>query len=453
MRVLWRGGGRPVSGLLGTAYIVAGLLVLAACGSAEPGLDTPEASGNAAPALATPIPSGSQRIVLVGPQFDIWTVQGDGSNPARLTGSSGSGESRESGTSVSYRPQQQQSVRYTWPTWSPDGRAVVVSRTPGVSGDALASLVLFDAEGSTERRLHETHPRSIGLVANGAPHYALWAPDSQLLSFVAPRGPGQGLGLFAVRPGDGGPYEVSADAPLYHVWSPDGTLILVHRREQLLLHDVRDRSTRDLDAPSLRYRVPVFSPDGARIAYVVEEGGVGKLVTSNIDGTDRVTLMDVPGEAAFAWSPTGGRIAVATRRLSAVLYDGLYVVDEEGTGASGPLVREPIAAFYWSPDGSRIAYVSIDGSMEWHVVDPASGETRSLARFIPTADFLTHLQFFDQFAPSHLVWSADSTTLVFAGVIERGAEPQVWVVDAVGDAAPRPIAEGRLAFWAPSPVG
>ena len=133
-----------------------------------------------------------------------------------------------------------------------------------------------------------------------------------------------------------------------------------------------------------------------------------------------------------------------------MLYDGLYVVDEEGTGASEPLVREPIAAFYWSPDGSRIAYVSVDRSMEWHVVDLASGETRSLARFIPTADFLTHLQFFDQFAPSHLVWSADSTTLVFAGVIKRGAEPQVWVVDAVGDAAPRPIAEGRLAFWAPS---
>ena len=379
-------------------------------------------------------------------------MQGDGGNPARLTGSSARPASpAESGTSVSYRPQRQQSIRYTWPTWSPDGRAVVVSRTPGVSGDALASLVLFDAEGSTERRLHETHPRSIGLVANGAPHYALWAPDSRLLSFVAPRGPrardsaSSPSGPATANPTRSAPTPRSTTSGLRTARSSSST-----GASNCCSTTPATAPRATLDADSLRYRVPVFSPDRARIAYVVEEGGVGKLVTSKLDGTDRVTLMDVPGEASFAWSSVDGRIAVATRQLSAVLYDGLYVVDEEGTGASGPLVREPIAAFYWSPDGSRIAYVSVDRSMEWHVVDLASGETRSLARFIPTADFLTHLQFFDQFAPSHLVWSADSTTLVFAGVIERGAEPQVWVVDAVGDAAPRPIAEGRLSFWAPS---
>ena len=416
--------------LLRTAFIVAGLLVLAACGS-----DAPEFSGD-------------QRLVFVGPQFDVWTVQGDGNNPERLTG----GGSRESGANVAVRPQQAQSVRYTWPTWSPDGRAVAVSRTPGVGARALASLVLFDADGPTERQLHETLPGSLPLVANGAPHYALWAPDSQHLSFVAPRGPGQGLGLFVVRPGDGGrPYEIAVDAPLYHVWSPDGRYVLVHRRGQLLLHDTRDRSTRDLEADSLRYRVPAFSPDGERIAYVVEEGGTGRLVTSKPDGTDRLTLMDIPGEAAFAWSPAGGRIAVARKGLSATLYGALHVVDEDGTGSGEPLVQERVAAFYWSPDGSRIALVSIDGSMEWRSVDPVSGDARRLARFVPTADFLTHLQFFDQFAPSHLVWSADSTKLAFAGVVERGAAPQVWVVDAIGGEAPLPVAEGRLGFWAPSP--
>lgn len=417
------------------ACAAAVLLALAACGSDEPAPGTPE-------------PSGSQRIVFVDPRFDVWSVQSDGGNPERITGG-GSGEPRESGTNVSLRAQQAQSVRYTWPTWSPDGRFVALSRTPG-SGNALASLVLFDTEEGTERRLHETRPGSVPLIAGGAPHYALWSPTSEFLSFVAPRGPGRGLGLFATRPG-GEPYEVSANAPLYHVWSPDGRYILVHRRGQLLLHDTRDRSTRDLDADSLRYRVPAFSPDGDRIAYVVEEGGIGRLVTSDLDGTHRVSLMDVPGEAAFAWSPTDGRIAVGVRTLSRPSYDSLYVVDEDGTGSDEPLVHGSMAAFYWPPDGSRLAYVAIGDLFEWHVAYPATRETKLLTPFIPTPDFLTHLQFFDQFAPSHLVWSPDSTKLVFAGVLERTESPQVWLVDAAGNEAQRSVAEARLAFWVPSP--
>ncbi len=425
--------------LLRLACAAAVLFALAACGNDEP---TP----------ATPEPPASQRIVFVGPQFDIWSVQEDGGNPERLTGASETGESRESGTSVSLRPQQAQSVRYTWPTWSPDGGSLALSRTPG-SGAALASLVLLDADGSTEQQLHETRPGSVGLVANGAPHYALWAPDSRHLSFVAPRGPGQGLGLYSIEPENGEPYEVAANAPLYHVWSPEGTHILTHRREQLLLHDTGDHSTRDLDAASFRYRVPAFSPDGERIAYVVDEGGAGSLVTSRLDGSDRISLMSVLGVAAFGYAPNDGRLAVVMRPLSKPSYDELYLVNEDGTGVEEPLVRGALAAFYWSPDGSRIAYVTLNDGIAWHILDPDTGETRLLTRFIPTPDYLTHLQFFDQFAPSHLVWSADSTKLVFAGVLERTESPQVWIVDTVGDAPPRPVAEGRLAFWVPSATG
>ena len=422
--------------LLRIAFAAAGLLALAACGSGELPTTTPE-------------PSGAQSIVFVGPRFDVWTVRSDGSGAQRVIG--GGSVSPESGTNVAFRAQQAQNVSYTWPTWSPDGRFAAISRTPGIGGNSVAGLVLLDAETSAERQVHRTQQGSIGFVANGAPHYALWAPTSESLSFVAPRGPGLGLGLFSVGVDDDEPYEIATDAPLYHVWSPDGRYVLVHRRAQLLLHDTGNRSTRDLDADSFRYRVPAFSPDGERIAYVVEEGGAGRLVTSKLDGTDRVPVMHVPGVAAFAWSPDGGRIAVAVRPLSRPSHDALYVVNEDGTGAEEPLVSGSIAAFYWSPDGSRLAYVTIADRMAWEVADRATRETRLLTPFVPTPDFLTHLQFFDQFAPSHQVWSADSTQLAFAGVIDTSENPGVWIVDAAGNEPPRPIAEGRLAFWVPSP--
>ena len=429
---------RVLAGLR-TGLIASALLVVTACDSAAPAVDSPQSTDN-------------QGVVFVGPRFDVWTIRSDGDGLDLVIGG---GVSDSPATLASWRPQKAESVRYTWPTWSPNGERVALSRVPGLGEDSVAGLVVVSgADSSTERQLHETRPRSVGLVAPGAPHYVHWSPTSQLLSFVAPRAPRRGLGLFFVDPEGGDPHQVAANAPLYHVWSPDGTLMLVHRREQLLLHDTRNRSTRDLDADSLRYRVPAFSPDGERIAYMIEEGGAGRLVTSNTDGSDRVVLMDIPGEAAFAWSPAGGRIAVATKQLSELFYSELYVVDENGSNAARMLVPGRMAAFYWSPDGESIARVAIAvDDLAWQVVDPTTGGTGHMTSFTTTPDFLTHLQFFDQFAPSHLVWSADSTKLTFAGSIESGAEPQVWVVHATGSDAPRPLAEGRLAFWVPSPSG
>ena len=440
--------------LLRLACLAAGLFALAACSSAGKESVTPEPTGSGPGASSAPEPSAPQRIVFVSPEFDVWTILDDGAGPEHVIGGGASdplpGPSG-SGSDVSFHPQQAHRIGYTWPTWSPDGRAVALSRLPGL-GDAVASLVVLGHDSSGERQLHETQPGSVGLVAATAPHYALWAPDSQLISFVAPRGTGQGLGLFVVDPANGDPYEVVPNAPLYHVWSPDARYVLVHRREQLLLHDTRERSTRELDASSFRYRVPSFSPDGERIAYVVDEGDFGQLVTSDLDGAGRVTLTDFPGVAAFAYAPNDGRLAVVTRTLSNPSYDALYVLGEDGRGGDGPLVRGTFGGFYWSPDGSRLAYVTLGDSFEWHVADPATGETQRLTQFIPTPDFLTHVQFFDQFAPSHLVWSADSTKLVFAGVLGSNETPGVWVVDAVGGSPPRRIADGRLAFWVPPTV-
>jgi Tol biopolymer transport system component len=66
------------------------------------------------------------------------------------------------------------------------------------------------------------------------------------------------------------------------------------------------------------------------------------------------------------------------------------------------------------------------------------------------------LSFFDQYAYSHSPWSPDGKSLVVAGskgeVARRsnGLTPtgdRIYVLDAEGDAAPRDLGAGVLAFW------
>jgi hypothetical protein len=75
--------------------------------------------------------------------------------------------------------------------------------------------------------------------------------------------------------------------------------------------------------------------------------------------------------------------------------------------------------------------------------------------FTPSRTFLAHLQFFDQFAPPHGIWSVDSRYIVSSGreavdgVLRRGPN-RVWLVDITGESAPLALAEGSLGFFVPA---
>jgi TolB protein len=319
----------------------------------------------------------------------------------------------------------------------------------------VASLVLLDQGDTTEVTLHTTQRGFVELVAEGAFHYTQWSPNGRHLSVVAPQEGGGRLAIFDVALDGGEPFEVSANAPLYHAWSPDGTRILIHQREFLLLHDVRTRETIDLGRESARYRVPAFSPDGEEIAFVAGGDGSERLFARNLASGEERPLWTVRTHASFAWSPVDTGLMAAAQRitLGAFRLDGIVLIDTR-TGETDSLFNGAVAAFYWSPDGTKIAAL-VDGprrnSFAWVVIDVASGEVTNLTPFTSSARYLTSLEFFDQFAPSHSPWSADSTALVVAGGITlrpRGPS-QIWVLDASGESAPRAVAEGRLAFWGP----
>lgn len=418
---------------------------------------TPEPMATPTSAPAETSDSGNnQRVVYVSPEFFVFTINRDGTERRRVAGE---GDAAISG-GVQARPivspgTQRFPTVYTWPTWSPDGSRVALSRSPGTEEQSVASLILLNQGDPAEITLHTTQRGFVELVAEGAFHYTQWSPDSEHLSVVAPQKGGDRLALFDVALDGGEPFEVSADAPLYHVWSPDGTRILIHRRESLLLHDVRTRETVDLDRPSARYRVPAFSPDGEEIAFVASGDGSEHLLARNLASKQERSLWTVRTHASFAWSPVDADLMAAAQRITTGTFrhDGIELIDTR-TGKTRSLFNGAVTAFYWSPDGTKIA-VLVDGprrnSFAWIVIEVDSGDVTNLTPFTSSARYLTNLEFFDQFAPSHSPWSADSSALVMAGGItpRPAGLSRIWVLDASGETEPQAIAEGRLAFWGP----
>lgn len=101
---------------------------------------------------------------------------------------------------------------------------------------------------------------------------------------------------------------------------------------------------------------PVFSPDGATIAFTGEYDGNTDVFTIPAAGgiPHRVTYHPAP-DFAIGWTPDGKRILFRSNRDSASRYTQIFSVPAEG----GPATRLPLPMAYqgrMAPDGAHIAY-------------------------------------------------------------------------------------------------
>ena len=402
------------------------------------------------------------RITYVNAAGDVYTIRGDGTDRQTLT----QGNRVDSGPTG---PVMAQSLDFdsfhAWPTWSPGGEKLAVSRVRHSQSGRTAEVTiqLLDAvTGRSDTIYNNDHP---GLVADGSPHYLYWSPDNRSLSFLASTR--QGLGLFVLDTESGGPpVLVESGAPLYYSWSGEGSSLLVHLGDDLkLFRGPSGYLPGELLATVRGFRVPAFSPDGQWVAYVGQTGSGSALFVADVNNLGQpAQLVEVNDFSAFMWSPTGDELVIGDQSGRGVGFDRLRVVSAGG-GAVISVANEPSIAFYWSPNGRRLAWVGLnraDRSFHWNVWNAATPQTaqavenRNLMTFQPSRDVLTMLSYFDQYAYSHSPWSPDSSRLVVAGTetlpYERrnGHTPtgsRVFVIDAAGGAPPQEIAEGTLAFW------
>ena len=236
-----------------------------------------------------------------------------------------------------------------------------------------------------------------------------WSPDGRWLAFLSER-PRPGVSgddaseakrqVWLIRP-DGGEAVPLTSAPgsvSALGWSADGkTIAFLAREPKSEERRKREKEKDDAWTPSELY-------PWSRLWLVdVASRAARQLTSGPLHVTD------------FSLAPDGKRIAFsgqATPLIPDNFRSDLYVVDAAG-GAPVPLVvrKGPDTSPAWSPDGKWIAFVSQDGrDEEWYtnsyacVVAAGGGTPRNL-----TASF-------DEEIGGDLLWSPDSTALVFSAL-------------------------------------
>jgi Tol biopolymer transport system component len=107
--------------------------------------------------------------------------------------------------------------------------------------------------------------------------------------------------------------------------------------------------------------LPVYSPDGSKIAFISSRTGVPQLWVMNADGSDQVQLTFDPAPKGQLpdWSPDGSKIAY---QINATGNGDIYVMNADGSDKT-QLTQTPEMEFgtAWSPDGDQIAFVRVLG--------------------------------------------------------------------------------------------
>lgn len=270
----------------------------------------------------------------LGADFDVWTMNPDGSDLVNLTAKSRADDFapnwRADGRKVAFmsdrvsatnpegdheifvmNPDGSGQTQITFnalddedPVWSPNGRRIAFTRDfDPVRGQFDDDLFTMGADGSRERRL----TRSPGVQDLQAE----WSPDGETLAFLSDRD--GDLELYAMDPDGSGVRQLTFnDADEFRPnWAPDGAaIVFTSARDgnfQLYATSPDGFTQTRLTFNDAGDGYPAWSPDGSQIAFGSDRAGVRgdtDLFTMRVDGSEQVNRTLFPGiDIQPDWQP------------------------------------------------------------------------------------------------------------------------------------------------------
>jgi Tol biopolymer transport system component len=163
--------------------------------------------------------------------------------------------------------------------------------------------------------------------------------------------------------------------------------------------------------------LPVWSPDGSRVAITLVTGSDSEIYVVKADGSESINVTNNPAtDMGPTWSPDGSQLAFVSNRDGVNLAQ-IYKMNSDGSGLTkasdgSSFDVEPV----WSPDGTKIAFLSGMGEQARYLfVMKSDGSDRTQ---------LTGPQIY------HPAWLPDSRKIVFLAPLSgSGAEIGLTSVD------------------------
>ena len=412
--------------------VVATLLLLSGCTSADfvRLLATPIAPVASQANATVPPPLSGNRLLVLGTDGNLFTVNPDGTAPFSLT------------TDAS------RTRSYAQASWSPSGAKIGWTMVEQ-QGAKLTSTLLTSRVDGRERTATATR---------FAPFYLYWSPDDSQLAYLSNwlTDEGQTIALHTVdlTTDSAAPTLIETGQPLYFSWAPDSKQMLTHvANERAALVTVASGEMTVLSEAATNFAAPQWSTSGDRLLFVTAIDRIPQLVLTDTagDNAQLVTNLSRDDAISFSLNPQGSQLAyVETSQQIGFSAFGPLFVYTLNKGQFSQLSDGPVLAFAWSPNGEALFFLTAEaeGNRVWLRVNLWDGtKVHSYERFAPSPILLReYLPFADQYMQSVRFWSPDSSAVVYAGIGEDGRRG-VWVQPLTGDA--QLVTEGLFATWSP----